>query len=107
MSTGNNSIKEYLVGQMPQLTFTFTNAANVLTNPTTIVVQITDPTGTQVNTTSPNAAITVPSTGVWVYTAPAALSIVGTYIWRVKATGTLTDSDEGTFTVLATLTPTP
>lgn len=107
MSTGNNSLKQYLVGQMPTVTALFTNSSNTPTNPTTVTFQITDPTGAQVNTSNPNAAITNPATGTWLYIFPAALSLSGTYVWRVKGVGTLTDADEGTFVVLPTLTPTP
>lgn len=107
MSTGNNSIREYQVGQIPTVTALFTNSSNVPTNPTTVTFQITDPTGAQVNTPSPNAAITNPTTGTFIFTFTAALSIVGVWIWRVKGTGALTDADEGTFRVMQTQTPTP
>lgn len=107
MSTGNNSMREYQVGQLPTITATFTNSTNTLTNPTTVTFQITDPTGTQTNTASPNAAITNPSTGVFIFTFTSALAIVGVWIWRVKGVGTLIDADEGTFKVLQTQTQTP
>lgn len=107
MSTGNNSRKTYMVGQLPTITALFTNSANTPTNPTTVTFQITNPTGAQVNTASPNAAIVNPTTGTFVFTFTAALAIVGTWIWRVTGVGALTDADEGTFDVLQTLTATP
>lgn len=106
MSTGNNSIREYQWGQVPTITALFTNSANTPTNPTTVTFQITDPSGAQVNTASPNAAITNPTTGTFVFTFTAALAQTGVWIWRVKGTGALTDADEGSFRCLQIQTQT-
>lgn len=109
MATGNNSLVKYLIGDQPQVTATFTNAANVLTDPTTVTFIFVDPTGAQTTTASPNAAITNPSTGVWTYTWPGSTGILvaGMYAWRVKGVGALIGADEGTMEVVASLVVTP
>jgi len=109
MATGSNNQVRYRIGQQPVITARCTNAAGALANPTTITFQTVDPAGTQTSTSNPNAAITNPSTGIWVYTWPGStgVTVAGMYGWRVKGVGTVIDADDGTFEVLATTVPTP
>lgn len=105
--SGNNAVPVFVIGQMPQITALFLNATNTPTAPTAITFVTVNPLGAEVTTVAPNAAISNPSTGTYVYTYPAALSVAGTYSWRVKGTGTVTNADEGTFECQASLVITP
>lgn len=109
MAQGNNQIPKFYVGQRPLITATFVNSSNTLTNPTTVTFIIRDPAGTETSTASPNAAISNPSTGVFVYTWPGSTgaTVVGVYGWRVKGVGALIDADEGSFEVVASLVSAP
>lgn len=109
MATGSNAVTKYLVGQQPLITALFTNAANVATNPTTVTFIFVDPAGAQTSTSNPNAAITNPSTGTWVYTWPGSTGIttVGVWSYRIKGVGALIDADEGSFEVVGSLVNTP
>ena len=71
----------------------------VAVTPTTIVVIIRDPAGTETTTTSPNAAITTPVTGTIKYTFPTALNLAGTWSVRMKGTGGTITAGEGTISV--------
>lgn len=102
-----NAIPHYDIGDQPTLTALFVNATNTPTNPTTVTFITKDPAGTEVSTVFPNAAITNPSTGTFVYTYPSALSLAGTHAWRVKSVGVVINAEEGTLIVDASLMTAP
>lgn len=87
-------------GTPPTITATTINSSGVLTSPTAVTFIVRDPTGTETSTSSPNAQITNPSTGVWQYTFPAIVT-VGTYYVRFKGTATLIVAEECYFDVEA------
>ena len=105
----NGVVTVFEIGDQPLITATFTNAANALTNPTTVTFITVNPVGAEITTVSPNAQITNPSTGVWVYTFPGTtgIQVAGTWVWRVKGVGALIAADEGSWVVSASLVPTP
>lgn len=109
MSTGNNSAKQYMIGQNPTATCLFTNASNTPTDPTTVTFITVDPAGTQVNYATPNANILHVGTGIYEFIYPGTTGIrtPGIWAWRVFGTGALIDADEGTWEVLASTVPTP
>lgn len=53
------------IGETETLSFTFRNASAVLTDPTSIVLSIREPDGTE--TAKTQADMTSPSTGLWTY----------------------------------------
>jgi len=77
--------------ELATLTNTF-DVNGVPTDPTTVTLTITDPTGTQ--TTPANSKV---STGV--YTADVATTLDGIWLYKWTGTGSASDVVEGTFTV--------
>lgn len=83
----------YDIGNQIQLTATFTQVSNgSLVNPTTVTIQILDPSGV---TTSPT--VSNPSTGI--YTVLFTTTIPGRHAWKAKGTGTVIASGPGEFIV--------
>lgn len=76
----------YDIGDRPTATVTFRDTADVLTSPTTVVFVVRTPAGVETPYTSPHAAITTVSTGVFAFTFPAPLNEAGA--WHVRAKGT-------------------
>lgn len=70
------------------------------TDPTTVSLIITDPTG--VETTYTHAAAQITKTGVGVYTKDIACSIAGDWTYQWVGTGSATDAEVGTWTVFDT-----
>lgn len=93
-------MKQYDVGDKPEITATFRTSAGVLTNPTTVTFITRTPAGVETATTSANAAITNPSTGVYVYTFPDALTEEGIWTVRAKGNAGLVAAVEGSFEVI-------
>lgn len=83
MSCGVSSVKK---GTRPSVEVTFRDVDDALANPTAVRVITRDPSGDQVTYNTPNAAITNPSTGLWVFEFPTALTEVGK--WWVYVAGT-------------------
>lgn len=82
----------YDIGDRVTLTQRFVNAAGTLTDPTTVVVTVTAPSGTA---TTPSTSSS--STGIWTATVDPTES----GIWGVRwaGTGALLDGTVGEFTV--------
>ena len=81
-------------GNLPRFTFTFTNLAGVLTNPTTVTVKLCDPNGTISTLTAVND-----STGVYHADATAALTVSGDWVIQATGSGALVAAIEQHFTV--------
>jgi len=87
---------------------TFRNDAGVLTNPTAVTFQVQKPDGVEMAAVStPNAAITNPSVGVWEYLQPTALDQAGTWWARARGTAGLLAADEISRTVNSSVFATP
>jgi hypothetical protein len=68
------------VGTRPQVQGLITNATSgAPVNPTVLTVIVRNPDDTQDTYTSPNAAITNPETGTWLFRFPAEITVPGTY----------------------------
>lgn len=76
-----------MAGTAPVVTAAITNAAGAPANPTGLVVTTRSPSGTQVEYTHPNAAITNPAVGTWVFTFPAPLIVAGEWAVYFAASG--------------------
>lgn len=76
----------YDQGDQPVVTVAFANVLGAATNPTTVKFVTRNPSGTEVEYVAPNANITNPSTGTYVFTFPTAVGVSGT--WEVRARGT-------------------
>lgn len=85
--------------ELATLTNTF-KVAGVATDPTTITLDIADPTGATTSYTYAAAQITKTSTGV--YTKDIACSIDGTWTYTWTGTGTASDVQSGTWEVFST-----
>jgi len=101
------TIRVYDIGDRPTITATFTNAADALTDPSTVQFKWKTPAGIETTITSPDATIANPSVGIWTYTPAAALSESGRYIARAKGTAGLITAGELSFTVQTTQFVTP
>ena len=97
----------YDIGDRPTVTATFTSAAGVLTNPSTVVAILRTPVGVETTTTSPNAALVNSSTGVWAFTLPTAFDTAGNWQVRIKGTAGLIAAAETTLAVRASAFATP
>lgn len=74
------------VGSAPVITATFAEDDGVPADPTAVEVVTYAPDGTRTVYTHPDATISNPSTGTWVFTFPAGITQHG--IWWVKIAGT-------------------
>lgn len=83
--------------ELATLTNTFNNSAGTPTDPTTISLSITDPTGAVTTYTYAASQITKTSTGV--YTKDIACSIDGTWTYEWTGTGAVADVVAGTWEV--------
>lgn len=79
-------VSSVMKGTRPAVEVTFRDADGALANPTAVTVITRDPSGDQLTYATPNAAITNPSTGVWIFEFPAAVTEVGK--WWVYVAGT-------------------
>lgn len=84
--------------ELATLTNTF-SVAGVPTDPTTVSLTITDPAGTATTYTFAAAEITKSATGV--YTKDIPCSLAGTWLYLWVGTGTASDAQAGTWTVLS------
>lgn len=89
----------YDIGDRPTITATFRTApeseGGTLVDPTTVTVRVRTPAGTETLYTSPTASIVNSSTGVWVFTFPAAFDAAGDWFVRFRGTaGTLTAAEQ-------------
>lgn len=103
----NNAIPTFVLGQLVTIQALFVNQTNTPTNPTTVTFITNDPAGAQITKASPDATITNPSTGTFLYTPAAAVALAGTWTWRVKGVGAVINADEGSFFVEPSLVATP
>jgi len=87
------TINSYLVGNEVQLNASFTNSSGALVDPTTITVQIQDPSG---NLSSYAASKT--SVGVYYYTYTP--SLTGAYFYVFTGSGAVVAAAQGQFNVL-------
>lgn len=76
---------QYSFGQTATLTATFKNTAGAETDPTTITLRVTSPSGTETSYTY--AASTVSRTSTGVYYKALRMSAAGTWKYRWVATG--------------------
>jgi len=88
----------FVVGQQIVLQGTFKNRAGTLTNPTTVVLKVTDPAGT--TTTVTNAQ---QSTGV--YEGTFTPTIAGDHYWSMKGTAGLIAAGREMFVAVPDRTP--
>lgn len=86
------------IGDAPILSATFRDENDTLTDPTTVEFKVKDPNGITTTTTSPDAAITNPSVGVWKLQM-AVLSASGPFYWRAAGTAGLVAAAEDRFVV--------
>jgi hypothetical protein len=73
------------MGARPKVTVSFYDEDDALADPSAVDFKVEAPDGTITPYTHPHAAITNPSTGVWVFQFPSAIDAPGE--WWVKATG--------------------
>jgi hypothetical protein len=76
-----------MAGTAPVVTATITDADGAPADPTALVVTTRAPDGTQVDYTHPDAAITNPAVGTWVFTFPAPLTDAGEWAVYFAASG--------------------
>jgi hypothetical protein len=88
----------FQVGQQPVLTATFADVAGGSGVATAVTFMVRNPNGAETTTSSPNAAISNPSSNVWRYTMPV-LTVSGLYTVRAESTAGLTAADETTLFV--------
>lgn len=67
------------VGTRPQVQARFTDADGAAVDPGTLVVIVRKPDDTHDTYTHPNAAITNPEPGTWLFRFPAEITVPGTY----------------------------
>jgi hypothetical protein len=101
-----SATRTYDVGDRPEITATFTNAAGTATDPTTVVFITRAPDSTEVSYTAPTN-ITNPTTGTFVFTFPAALTQEGMWSVRAKGTAGLITAGETSFIVKPSAFATP
>lgn len=82
------------VGDRVTFTATFTTAAAVAVDPTTVTLKVLDPSG---NTTTVTSGFTNDSTGVYSYEVD--IDEAGVWRWRWAGTGDAVAADEGEFRV--------
>lgn len=82
----------YDIGDLVTLSATFKNNAGTLTDPTTVIFRIKDPSGT---VTSPSPI--KDSTGLYHY--DLSITLAGTYWYHFEGTGLCQDAEEAYFTV--------
>lgn len=68
-----------MIGGRPTVRGTFRDDDDVLADPTSITVTTRDPTGAEIDYTSPHAAIVNVSTGIWDFQFPAPVTLAGTW----------------------------
>lgn len=91
------------MGTAPTVTAAFTDIADVATDPATIEFRTIEPNGTETPYTFPDATITNPAVGSYVFTWPTATTDPGEHWVVVSGTGNgVTVADEVGFTVHAT-----
>lgn len=86
----------YVVGDSVDLTNTFT-VDGAATDPTTITLEVTDPSGTTDSYTHGGGTLTKDSTGV--YSKTITVDERGTWLYKWTGTGTAADIEDGTFEV--------
>lgn len=86
----------YVVGQPVVLDATFT-VVDVLTDPTTVTLLVTDPAGTATTYTYAGATITRTSVGTFTKTVTASTAGTWSFVWT--STGAAADVQDGTFTI--------
>ena len=86
------------IGDEAVFTATFRDADHELVNPTTVTFKIARPT-LESSISSPNAAISNPSVGVWKYTYLIPNDTPGTWYVRIVGTGALNSAGEASFEV--------
>lgn len=91
----------YVVDDTVVLTNTF-NVGGTATDPTTITLEVTDPSGTPDTYTYGGGTITKTATGV--YTKTITVDQRGTWTYRWTGTGTAADVEDGSFEVWPTAT---
>lgn len=97
----------YNIGDRPVVTATFRDVDDVLASPTTVVFITRTPAGVETVYTSPHAAITTPSTGVFKFTFPTPFTLAGTWYVRAKGTVGVETAVETSFRVKASSFTTP
>jgi hypothetical protein len=83
---GCGSSREVYVGARPIVEARFRDEDGVLTDPSAVTVITRDPNGDETQYDTPDGAITNPSTGVWQFQFPAAITVAG--IWWIYFQGT-------------------
>ena len=89
----------YGIGDVAQLSVTFTNLAGVPTDPSTVTLTVNDPTGAQVIYSG--GSITHISTGNYTYNL--SLTLTGVYVYQWTGTGAVQTTQQGTITVGSSL----
>lgn len=84
--------KRFQVGETAHVAATC-KVSGVLTDPTTVTLQIIDPLGAQTSYTYAATEVTKDGTGLYSY--DLALPIEGTWRWRWVTTGSCAGADEG------------
>ncbi len=102
----------YDIGDRPVITATFRTApeseGGTLVDPTTVTVRVRKPDGTESGYyTSPTSEIVNSSTGVWVFTFPAAFDVSGDWFVRFRSTAGLLTAGEQKLVVRPTAFTTP
>lgn len=96
------------VGTAPRITGYFTDGDGNPADPTTVTVRAIDPDGVTISTwTSPDAQITNPAVGTWIFDFPNALDDAGKYHVLMVGSGAISASNEISFTIHGTRVPWP
>lgn len=95
------------VGTAPTVTATFVDADGAPADPSAIEVVTLAPDDTRTVYTSPDATITNPAVGTWVFTFPAAITLHGKWWVRVAGTATIVAASEVSFRVRPSNTAAP
>ena len=90
----------YDVGDLVRVTGTFTNAAGVAQDPTTVTFKYAKPSGTQTSLVYGTSILVVKS-GTGVYYVDVNADEAGTWLYLWKGTGTGQSADESSFIVQA------
>lgn len=85
-------------GDLVRITATFRNAADALTDPTSVTFRHQSPSGTTTSKTFAAGEVTRDSLGVFYYEWVPDAS--GMWSWRFEGTGAVAQVDEGEFMVL-------
>jgi len=87
----------FTINSVVRLEVTFRNAANALTDPSTIELQYQDPTGNETTKTFASAELTKSSTGIYYF--DLTVDEAGIWFYRYESSGVPKASAESTFDV--------